>query len=463
MKRQICVAIVAGAGLLLLAGPAGAAPTTQTYRFGPITVAPYQVKQRNYEFYIPKPRQDGYITAMETDIVDATGKKVPIQRLMLHHIVFANIGTRLGEKHDGTCGTFTELDSKTKIPAWGERFYAAGEERAKLRLPPGFGYKVKGKDQWAMTWMLMNHRNVTDTAFIQYKVTYDTAPKRPVTPYWLDVKNCLFDPIYDVPGGRKRGSTSRRSTSWTVPASGRIVAGGGHVHGGAKNLTLNRSRCRLYTSKPTWGSPSHPFYNVRPVLHEPGPINMSSFTSAKGFPVRRGDRLRLDSNYDGQLLHTRVMGIFILYLAPDEGVRGSPKCARPADLREWRTSTKGRRKPPRFRVPIIGIKNGLAREIKSPAGARKRLASGSEIVVGDQFFGTPNVSIPAGGLLKWRFASRELHNVTVANGPRGFSSVHLDGGRVYAKRLKTPGTYKLFCGLHPVSMTQTIRVTKSRR
>ena len=51
-------------------------------------------------------------------------------------------------------------------------------------------------------------------------------------------------------------------------------------------------------------------------------------------------------------------------------------------------------------------------------------------------------------------------NVTLADGPRGFSSQHLSGGRTYAKRLSAPGTYKLFCGLHPVSMTQTVRVRR---
>ena len=51
-----------------------------------------------------------------------------------------------------------------------------------------------------------------------------------------------------------------------------------------------------------------------------------------------------------------------------------------------------------------------------------------------------------------------LHNVTLADGPRGFSSEHLSDGRTCRKRLTVPGRYKLFCGLHPVSMTQTVRV-----
>ncbi len=267
-------------------------------------------------------------------------------------------------------------------------------------LPKGYGYESKGQDRWAMTWMMMNHRRVSDSAYIEYKVQYDTAPQKPVTPYWLDVKNCLFDPIYDVPGGGKKGSTHRKSFNWTAPESGRIVAGGGHVHGGAKDLSLNRRRCELYASKPTWGSARHPFYNVRPVLHEPGPIHMSEFTSARGFGVRRGETLRLDADYDGQLLHTRVMGIFILYMAEGDPGAGARGCAKPRDLRNWGPPIRGRKKAPRFKVPIIGIKNGKAREIAAPRGARKRLPSGARINVGDQFFSQPNVSIRSGGRLQ---------------------------------------------------------------
>ena len=65
-------------------------------------------------------------------------------------------------------------------------------------------------------------------------------------------------------------------------------------------------------------------------------------------------------------------------------------------------------------------------------------------------------------MLNWRFGGDELHNVTVASGPRGFSSAHLDPGRSYRKKLTTPGTYKLFCGLHPVAMTQTVKVLPKR-
>ena len=83
--------------------------------------------------------------------------------------------------------------------------------------------------------------------------------------------------------------------------------------------------------------------------------------------------------------------------------------------------------------------------------------------MGDSFFSRKNVSVAAGSTLKWKFNGQLLHNVTVADGPRGFSSAHLDQGRVYKAKLRAPGTYKLFCALHPVQMTETIKVRSAKR
>jgi hypothetical protein len=235
MRLALAVSLVLA--LLVLAAPASAKdPTgsctvtaasgtkeTHTCRLGPIAVAPYQVLTRELLFNPPKPMLDGHVTDMEVDVVDADGTQVPINRLMLHHIVFLNLGSSFGEKRDLTCGnSFTGWDSRSLLPNAAERFYAAGEERAKMSLPNGHGYPIAKDDSWLMTYMLMNHRSRVDRAYIQYEVTVDSAPGvTPVKPYWLDVKNCLVDPVYDVPGGGKRGSTHRRSYVWNAPEAGR--------------------------------------------------------------------------------------------------------------------------------------------------------------------------------------------------------------------------------------------------
>lgn len=80
--------------------------------------------------------------------------------------------------------------------------------------------------------------------------------------------------MWSVAGGGRPGSIDTRTATFTLPRSGRIVAAGGHVHGGAKDLAISQPSCgdrRLWTHRPAWAPRDHPFYTVKPVLHEPGP------------------------------------------------------------------------------------------------------------------------------------------------------------------------------------------------
>jgi plastocyanin len=454
------------AGVMALASPATAAPRQITLRYGPIHMSPYELKRGDATYGIPAPRADGFITHMEADVVDAAGRRVPIQRVMLHHVVFMNAGGRLGERRDGTCGRFTLFDSQSQLPTLGERFFGVGEERARGILPPGYGFPITADDRWLMTWMLMSHRNRRDKVWIQYKVTVDDSPAlTPVKPYWLDVRNCKQDPVFDVPGGRRRGSKYSQSTSWTVPETGVLVAGAGHLHGGGKKVVLRQPRCgnrTLFDSRPLWGRRSHPYYRVRPLLHEPGPIAMTQFTSAKGIPVRAGERLTLTTTYDNHLPHTRVMGIMLLALSPDPSADTSCGAALPSDVHRFLLRHVGRRRPPLVRVPINGVtRPGVrATAIRRPRGRTVRLGSGSLVEVGDLYFGPRNIAIRRGGVLRWHFMGETLHNVTLANGPRGFSSPNLSREREFSYRFRRPGTYRLYCGLHPVRMTSTVTVRR---
>jgi plastocyanin len=293
-------------------------------------------------------------------------------------------------------------------------------------------------------------------------VTWDDDPGlRPVIPVGFDASHLHQGLTYDVPGGGPVGSTDTRTMDRPAPVSGRIVAGLGHVHGGARGLELSEPDCGnrvIYGSHPTWGLPSHPFYHVRPVLHEPGPIDMSRFTSAQGIGVVAGQRLRLTSRYDAHLPHVRVMGLMVVYLAPDESVTDG--CAAlPPDVRTLRTSTPGRATPVPFTVPLTGLNAaGRAITIARPAGPTLRLAGDARVAVGGFAFSRPNLSIPRGASVTWTFGGDVLHNITLANGPLGFTSDALDGGKAFTQRLTRPGVYKLFCSLHPVQMTETVTV-----
>ena len=214
--------IVLAAGLAALAFPGSALAETLTLTLrapNPIEIGPYGVVQG--EALAPSPQVDGHVVGLSATLVDEAGAEVPIQNVMLHHIVFAKLGVR-----DATCSTFTGYDGRSR-PAFAERFYAEGEERAKLALPPGYGYPNRASDLWGMVYMLMNHRNVRDTVYVQYTVRYVVGePLVSVTPVWLDVRNCRSDPIFSVPGTGPMFSTYAQQADFVMPESGRLGPAG---------------------------------------------------------------------------------------------------------------------------------------------------------------------------------------------------------------------------------------------
>ena len=433
---------------LVFAAPANAAIERVTVRQGPLTVAPYEVRFTSSKTReVRSPRLDGWLVRMHARVVDRRGRKMPVRQVMLHHIVYKNASRRAAE-----CGG-------------SESFYGTGEENETLRFPPGYGYRVRRRDRWLTGWMLMNHQKRRRTAYIEYTAWVETSRRlRSVTPHWLRATGCegARDPIFTVPGGGAPGSTYAQSASWTVPATGRIVAAGSHVHGGAKQIVLTQPACggrRLMASRPLYGLPSHPYYNVRPILHEPGPIATSWITSRAGIPVERGDRLRVSALYDGEHAHTRAMGIWHVYTA--RGQEPGPRCAPlPRDVENRLPAEPGRREPPYFPVPLTGLDGrGNAQTILRPPGPLIRVDTRANVDVGTRSYSVRNLSIALGGRVRWRFHDpRGLHDVTLANGPVGFASTWSRGGQSYSRRFTVPGDYRLFCSLHPIDMTQVITV-----
>jgi plastocyanin len=509
IRRARLAALLGAASLALLALPSGASadptegcttPDVGTIReytcyWKPPPVGGYAVEQ-DYEFSIPRPTglpggQDSHITHAEVDLVDQNFDPVPISRLMLHHIVFLNLA-----RQDRTCegkgfAGFGEEDTSGGTNYAPERWYAAGEERAKISFADGYGYPTRNNHNWSMVYMFMNHKPTTDNqAWVEYKLTIDTSGDlEPAIPYWLDVANCRADPIYNVPGmspkakkralrrARKGGpplrSSHTRSEDFTVQEDGWLVGGAGHVHGGAEKLTITKPSCnnlQVAQSVPTWGLPSHEFYNVKPVLHEPGPIGMSAFQTRQGIPVTAGQQIRLNSIYDGVRPHVRVMGIYIVYLAqdrPDDLPAATPQTCggAPGDIAYGPgTNLTGRPGPVPYTIPLTGLNaQGNAVTINGPPGPIRRMKNGATVFVGDRYFGRPNVRLRRGSTLNYFFGTNELHNLTLANGPLGIGSPNLDKNRVFSQRFTRAGTYRLFCGLHPTQMSQRVIVKQPRK
>ena len=435
-----------GVVLLGAAAPAGAATRTHTFRVGPVSLNGYGTEQ-GFDA-APTPRRTGFVTAMHARLVDAGGRPVPQERVMLHHVFFTNYGRFDGDRRGGDCRS-----------GGGQTFYGTGEEDQAIELPPGHGYRVRKGDRWRVGWMYMNHRPSRDRVYLRYTVQVSDAPLTPVTPHWISV-SCADGKIYSVPGS---GGTHERSRTWRVPRGGRIVAGAAHAHGGALSVEVADQRCggrRLLSSDARYGLADDPIYNLSPVLHEPAPRSMSVATSRTGWAVSRGDRLKVTSRYANGSPHSAVMGIMHLYVAHGAG-RAQPCPPLPTDVRAQRLAflgAPGRAEPPLEQPELSELgPDGVARPVADLTGPVAVRRGDAEVRVRGAVFAPRRLSVPSGAVVRWRFSDPVLHDVTLASGPRGFASPYTRRGS-YRKRLSVPGKYKIFCSLHPVTMSQTIEV-----
>jgi plastocyanin len=197
---------------------------------------------------------------------------------------------------------------------------------------------------------------------------------------------------------------------------------------------------------------------VLPVLHEPGPIDTSWFTTRTGIPVVKGETIVAAGSYDGQFPHVKVMSVMHLYMARAKHVPHDCEPL-PRDLVNTNRKVPGRLVAPRIVVPLTGIGPGAtAQTIDRPPGPDQWLDGATDVTVSNFAFSVPNLSIPQGASITWRFPDSIAHDVTLANGPVGFSSLFSRAGRTYTQRFDVPGTYRLFCSLHPVVMHEVVDV-----
>jgi plastocyanin len=444
--RRICLlALVCG-----LIAPAGAAGRTVTFRLGPIALGSYQ--SRISTEHVPTPRLTGSITSMHARVVDLRGHFVPQHIVMLHHVTFVNDGVHLGDKGQEYCGRHQD-----------ERFYGTGEEDESMVLPPGYGYHVRRGDRWHASWMLMNHRFEPRRVYIEYTVRitpgwHDIG----VTPYWLGVAPCPKDPIFEVPGGGAPGSDYVKSIVWKPPADGRIVAVGTHLHGGAKSMDILEPACgnrALVTTGSEYGPASDPIYHVLPQIHEPGPRFVSYPLSPTGIPVHRGSSLTVRGVYDGELPHSRVMAIMHAYVAPAPKGVGPPCGPLPTDVHYLHWDQPYRTEVPQVFIPLtIRDATGRAQAIDDLPGPVYSPRGTPTVAISNTMFNHQKVEIPTGGSIRYVFRDRTLHDVTTANGPTAIGSQYMSRGRVYTQRFTRPGTYQLYCTLHPVDMHQVVVV-----
>jgi plastocyanin len=444
VRGVLASTVIAGA-LLALATPARAEVRTFTLRHGPIRLGGFETVRPRGD--VRTPGVNGHIVGMHADLVDARGRLVTVRDVMMHHVFFHRVRR-----------------SAVSHPCQGARaeaFYGTGEEDQRLRLPRGFGYRVRAGDRWQMGAMLMSHTVRARTVYLRYRVTVDlTSRLTPVHAFWLRANGCR-DPGYWINGGGAPGSTDLRSLRWRVPYDLRIVAAGGHLHGGARDMWLSQPRCgnrRLLDNRPSYGMPDHLYYRARPILHEPGPVDTRYFVSSSGVLARKGEVLRLSAAYDAERPRT-AMAVMHVYVA--RAPRVPDGCAPlPRDARELTKPGPTRAEAPPITVPLTGLDaRGHTYTITEPPWPATPLADGAHVDVGDDGFDPPHLALAGPSSITWRFTGHAVHNVRLADGPRLVATPPLTRGQTWTTSFTAPGRYTLFCTWHPMTMHAFVDVT----
>jgi hypothetical protein len=460
MRKRLAVSVAVTVALSVLAAPSASARERLLTFYSPkIHSLPY-VHDTHEVSLRPDgreaPKRPGYITGWASeDLVDSKrphAKPLPLRRMMVHHFLIFAPGRV--DQAPGSC--------------WGKSGFIGGrgEEHpsgklSRIGLARSFRrrYGINNRTSdgrapaWHLTAMVMNHYKRPKSFYVRLRVWYVTGERRmSLMPIVVGKCSQLNDGMsYDVPGGGGPGSNFVDRSRWTSPMNARIIVAASHNHGGAKYQSLTSVTChrRLFKAPAYYGLPNHIYNRIRPILHEPGPIGTGSYATIRGIPLATGEVLQRRAVHDNSNLHVAAMGFWVLGLVRDDSVR---PCGRlPHDIREIN-------KPKRYdRTPNYDL---VVPQLYRPHGDFQ-VFSGAPLSVGDLFFRPGKITAQVGQPITWRFTGSLPHSVTVANGPRGFSSVYW-GRRsgTYTFTPKVPGVYRMTCLVHPTTMGQTLVVRR---
>ena len=399
------------------------------------------------------PAHAGYVTGIKeqslVDSKDPDAKPLPNAKFMIHHFVYLAPG-RVEDSPNSCWSGAGFITGRGEEHPNGRAFerYTTPESRARYgianRLPNGEA------PAWRLIAMVMNHVKRPKRVFVRTRVYYTREKREPIYPTVVgDCSRLVSGMAYDVPGGGDPGDNFTNRTTWTAPMNGRILLAASHQHGGAKYHTLTSQTCdrRVYRARTYHAPPDHIYNTIRPILHEPGPIANGTLRSEQGVPIREGEVFTRTGVHDNSNLHVQSMAFWVLFIARDDSVTDC--AALPDDVTDVA-------RPRRFdRTPNHGL---VVPQLAKPTG-RIRTFDGGPMTVGDPFFRPARVRSRAGQEVVWRFDSIEPHTVTVANGPRGFSSSYIgQSGGEYRFTPTVKGTYRMTCLIHPTTMGQDLVV-----
>ena len=324
--------MLAGVALALaVAAPAQAATTQlveremvapdterQTFRYGPLLAGAGQNLIMAGPVTIERPAGDVFVTRIQPDLVLQDGTVPPVEKVHMHHAVLLN----MSRKDAGA----------PEIP--GQRFFGFAEEKTIAQFSPGYGYRVRPGDAWAINYMLHNGTARNETVFVVYTVDVVAAASptgqamKEAHPLWLDVHNGSAYPVFDVKRGaggdgrftypdeaRDPYGGGPRKDEWRVPHDMTLIGGAGHLHPGGLWVDLHAER----------GGQRVPLFRSEAVYFDPnGPVSWDlamTFTPADWRAgLSQGDVLEVSTTYDTtRASWYESMGLMLVYYVEEAG------------------------------------------------------------------------------------------------------------------------------------------------
>lgn len=224
---------------------------------------------------------DGWMRGFSIEIVGKGGR--PIDRRLLHHLIGVNFDRR-----------------QLLYPAF-ERIFGAGQETEAAFVPKTIGVPMSAGARLGM-YMAWSNETGQDIEGVEVRVRLAYSPTnmapRPVNalPIYMDVNLTVGGSnTFDVPPGR-----SEKAWEFTVPASGRLLGVGGHLHDHGVMVRLEDARTgRVLARVTAERSPEGKVTRISRQLFA---------VAGRGLRMVEGRRYRVVAVYDNGTGQTLVRG-----------------------------------------------------------------------------------------------------------------------------------------------------------
>jgi hypothetical protein len=154
------------------------------------------------------------------------------------------------------------------------------------------------------------------------------------------------------------------------------------------------------------------------------------------------------------------MSVLHVYVARGRPPKAQPCEPLPADARQFFLRRQGTTEPPYDPVPLNTLtKQNKIVEIASPFGTMTPFPGDATVDLQGGTVTPARVQLPVGSALQWNFDDRDPHAMVYASGPAVAGTPTKGRGETHVSRFYMPGTYQLFCYLHPLTMHSEVVVT----